>query len=127
MPGSPSLSLPELLMQAEEGLEKTASGLVTPAKRHSTERDPLKTPAPDGNPYLFDGVEPGLREWTKDDWKLLDACFTDERLQVAENQELGNDVLADVDDMEMGNVVERFVSMVGGDSVVEKFGSTWDR
>jgi len=41
-------------------------------------------------------------------------CFTDERLDVAEKLGLGSDKIADVDDVKVEDVVERFVEMMGG-------------
>lgn len=49
------------------------------------------------------------KDWTKAHWKLLDTCFTDERFAVA--QALGKvDVMADVDDIQLDCVVERFIT-----------------
>jgi hypothetical protein len=134
IPGSPVMTLPELLLQAEEGLEReegVAHG--TPVKNSglgfSIHRDPFKTPAPRGASMLSGTRKEReeTREWTKDDWKQLDACFTDERLDVAEKLGLGSDKIADVDDVKVEDVVERFVEMMGGSRVVDEWGSDWDR
>lgn len=134
IPGSPVMTLPELLLQAEEGLEKeegVAHG--TPVKGSGLElgmhRDPFKTPAPRGASMLSETREEReeTRGWTKDDWKQLDACFTDERLDVAEKLGLGSDAIADVDDVKVENVVERFVEMMGGSRVLNGWGTDWDR
>ncbi|KAL1754241.1 hypothetical protein FB107DRAFT_216139 [Schizophyllum commune] len=63
----------------------------------------------------------GEEDWTKDHWKLLDACFTRERISVA----LGGDdnwdpadaspPLADVDAVDLERVVDRFCTEAGGD------------
>jgi hypothetical protein len=128
IPGSPVMTLPELLMHAEEGLEK-GNGHVTPVKNVSSivHRDPFKTPAPRGAFLPSEVEETTTREWTKDDWKQLDACFTDERLDVAEKLGSGSDTIANVDDVRVEDVVDSFVEMMGGSRVVERWGSTWDR
>jgi hypothetical protein len=126
IPGSPAMTLPELLMHAEEGLENTER--KTPVKSSSAYRDPFKTPAPRGasTPEVREPMMT-TREWTKDDWKQLDACFTDERLDVAEKLGLGSDKIAGVDDVRVEDVVDRFVEMMGGNLVVDGWGSDWDR
>lgn len=130
IPGSPSMSLPELLRHAEEGLgEREDVAHLTPVK-NAVHRDPFKTPAPRSSAALIEAREEKddtVREWTKDDWRQLDACFTDERLDVAEQRGLGSDKLADVDDIRVEDVVDRFVEMIGGIRVVDKWGSAWDR
>jgi hypothetical protein len=67
----------------------------------------------------------GPREWTKADWKVLDACFTEERLHVGAQRGYGNDQLADVDDVDLEDVVTRFMCTVGGYEAVHKLGSAW--
>ena len=130
MPGSPVTTLPELLKEAEGDLEKSASAsgstrFMTPVKSH--------TPPPAAPPFAPEtslNVERSVtepREWSKNDWKLLDACFSDERLHVAEVLGLPEDALADVDEVKITDVVDRFVRMVGGDSILEKLGSSWTR
>ena len=142
IPGSPVMTLPELLMHAEEGLERTETAVhKTPIKGlsplglgvHSRHRDPFETPAPvlrGGSSVSFGARkdEPTTsREWNKDDWRLLDACFTDERLDVAERTGSGNDMIAGVDDVKVEDVVARFVEMTGGSRVVDGWGCDWDR
>jgi len=121
-------------MQAEEGLERDGAVAVhgTPVKNSGlglgVHRDPFKTPAPRGASFPLERRETtATREWTKDDWKQLDACFTDERLDVAERLGLGSDKIADVDDVRVEAVVQRFVEMMGGSRVVNGWGSDWDR
>lgn len=128
IPGSPIMTLPELLTQAEVRLEKAESGAHgTPLKISNLDRDPFKTPGPRGAcaPSWRGGND--MREWTKDDWKQLDACFTDERLDVAEKVGFRGGRIANVDDVQIKNVVSKFVEMMGGMSVVETWGSAWDR
>lgn len=121
IPGSPAMTLPELLVQAEEGLENGG------VHKKRVQRDPFQTPAPKGTSFSFEASESKERAWTKDDWKLLDACFTDQRLDVAERMGLGDDIIADVNDVEIEDVVERFVGIMGGSAVIDECGSAWDR
>ncbi|KAJ3714227.1 hypothetical protein C8R42DRAFT_683427 [Lentinula raphanica] len=76
------------------------------------------------------------RTWSKEDWKLLDACFTDERIALASespsNSHLstfndGEDEvpLVEVDLVNIDNVVERFVIELGGNEIVDRRG--WSR
>ncbi|KAI0938863.1 hypothetical protein AcV5_000449 [Taiwanofungus camphoratus] len=51
--------------------------------------------------------------WTKNDWKRLDSCFTDERLAVAARLGLDNRSLAHVDDVILEDVVDRFIAYNG--------------
>lgn len=53
------------------------------------------------------------RGWTKNDWKRLDSCFTDERLAVAARLGLDNRSLAHVDDVILEDVVDRFIAYNG--------------
>ncbi|KAJ6454662.1 hypothetical protein C8R45DRAFT_1189305 [Mycena sanguinolenta] len=94
------------------------------------------------------------REWTKAEWKALDACFTDERIEVARRMGMvlnvspapgpstpvrqpslgGNDIgddapvvmMASADAVDLGAVVARFVKMVGGEEVVKGWGAAWE-
>ncbi|RDB16030.1 hypothetical protein Hypma_003449 [Hypsizygus marmoreus] len=123
IPGSPVVTLPQLLREAEAEVVKVG----TPAKE---ERNPFVTPAPvryrDSVPFA--GVAAwqakGERAWTKEEWKLLDACFTDERLEVG-----GGEVLGGVDAVRPEDVVRRFVEMVGGQELgqagMEVWGEEW--
>ena len=69
----------------------------------------------------------GERHWVKDDWKLLDACFTDERFVVGGNLRIGGDGLADVDVIDLGHVVDRYIGILGGGDLVKRFGPGWER
>ncbi|TRM57521.1 hypothetical protein BD626DRAFT_515027 [Schizophyllum amplum] len=63
----------------------------------------------------------GEADWTKDHWKLLDACFTTERISVAlggaDTWDPSDDhpPLAHVDEVELERVVDRFCEQAGGD------------
>ena len=112
IPGTPVMTLPELLVEVEKEV-------ATPAK---VERDPFKTPLPERfrTPFLQTYEKRGEREWTKEEWKLLDACFTDQRLELG-----GLGSLASVDDVAVEDVVARFVDLVGGWGMVDSFGDAW--
>ncbi|KAJ7221861.1 hypothetical protein B0H12DRAFT_301891 [Mycena haematopus] len=92
------------------------------------------------------------REWTKAEWKMLDACFTDERIAVAAklgmvlnlspsprlvpghvNSANGAGgtgttavVMASADAVDLGAVVGRFVKLMGGERVVQGRGASWE-
>lgn len=131
IPGSPIMTLPELLTHAEEDLDRAEENLlvtVTPVKVMRQDRDPFKTPAPHGrSAFTAQNYRDDKHAWTKEDWKQLDACFTDERLDVAEKLGSAEGVMADVEDIRIEDVVERFVVMMGGDATVNARGSLWDR
>ena len=65
----------------------------------------------------------GPREWSKDDWKLLDSCYTDERLALTRSPE----ALAPIDKINLEKVVDRFSTAVGGQDLVKNFGPAWTR
>lgn len=121
IPGTPLMSLPELLKQAEDEVFVPSGGSPLFVHRH----DPFKTPLTSRTkPLSIKSTTPnqypmGEREWAKDDWKLLDACFTDLRL------ELGNGSLADVTDINLGDVAFRFIELMGGRRTVNTFGNSW--
>lgn len=147
IPGSPAMTLPELLAQAEKevaaehrlsvgsvkaGLERREKVFQTPirgkgkavAGSHAKTISGLRTEVRMRLEYE------GEQGWTKDEWKLLDACFTDERLEAGVRLGLGGlsgDGLAPVDFVNVGDVVDRFVEMLGGKEKVETFGEAWSR
>lgn len=129
IPGSPVTTLPELLQQAEEEVSCFANSSVrTPVRKQAT-RDPFKTPTPAKFADREGGTTPkchpaGPREWTKEDWKVLDACFTDQRINLPGDS---HQVLAPVDAVKLEDVVARFIDMVGGQSLVNTLGETWSR
>jgi hypothetical protein len=54
------------------------------------------------------GDDIGEREWTKEDWKHLDACFTDQRLEVGSRLAgAEQNVLASVDMVSIDDVVDK--------------------
>ncbi|KAG6917768.1 hypothetical protein DXG01_001173 [Tephrocybe rancida] len=121
IPGSPATTLPALLREAESSVSMSvsASRAFSPAPDSSLGLGlglGFSTPGPASyaSPRttlarsLFEGgKEQQQGEWTKDHWKLLDACFTDERLSLG-----GGDVLAPVDAVRPGDVVARFIGMM---------------
>ncbi|KAF9493771.1 hypothetical protein BDN71DRAFT_1449825 [Pleurotus eryngii] len=141
IPGSPVMTLPELLQKAERDIrvESARRGAVDAIQRESpTWQDPYTTPCPPTRrfplpsaPREQDAATP--RVWLKDDWKILDSCFTDERLELGATVALGEDiegdldVLADVDDVSLDDVVDRFIDQIGGEAVAECYGDGWSR
>lgn len=128
IPGSATTTLPELLLEAEV---EVVTG--TPVKTVGI-RDSFKTPLPPARfgavpvPVAF-GHGGDERPWGKEDWKQLDACFTDERLEIGCRLDMddGEEGLAPVDCVIAENVMQRFVLLMGGDELVESFGDGWSR
>ena len=125
-PISPA-AMPDLIKEAESELEKSfnwGERFTTPVRTnlsvtstsHSRWIDPGR---------LFDPIGP--REWGKNDWKILDACFTDERLDAGEKMGMSEGSLADVTDIRLDDVVNRFVEVIGGDAVLATVGPSWTR
>jgi hypothetical protein len=94
IPGSPVMTLPELLHDVEVELENN-SGLLSAKGIHSKmdEGDLFKTPLPAR--YMERISLSGLSrevtegEWTRENWKQLDACFTDGDLRLVPGWDLG--------------------------------------
>ncbi|KAF8882194.1 hypothetical protein CPB84DRAFT_1838218 [Gymnopilus junonius] len=150
IPGTPVTTLPELLKEAEVEVGRELehdhrddvrlSSELWPIKASLTgsgQRDPFKTPLPDRHrarasatnisvqSTLYDS---GERPWTKEEWKLLDACFTDERLDLGVAlEDVPEGTLAPVDMVSVDDVVERFVCLVGGEGVTQVYGDAWSR
>ena len=125
-PMSP-VAMPELIREAETELEKSFTGserFITPMRTNlsmaSTSHSRYVEPG-----RLFDPTGP--REWGKNDWKILDACFTDERLDAAEKMGMAEGSLADVTDIRLDDVVNRFVEVIGGDVTLANLGPSWMR
>lgn len=135
IPGSPAMTLPELLQEAE--LEMRDSPWIS-SQRSSvlpTRGDPFLTPiaakyrvqTADQKVEVYSG-DGGEREWTKEDWKHLDACFTDQRLEVG-SRLAGSEqnMLASVDMVSIDDVVDKFVISKGGFETITRFGELWSR
>jgi hypothetical protein len=123
MQGSPSMTLPELLHEAESELDFPAS--------LKSEQSSFRTPSPAPTsfrrpqaPLVID--TDGPREWSRSDWKLLDACFTDVRLEVGARWGYEG-VLGDVDAVELEEVVRRFEDIFGGEEAVACLGPAFER
>ncbi len=126
IPGSPLMTMPQLLHEAELSVEQRERSLHTPSRKESFASDTsFKLPLPVDSP-MFETPGPrrayprptfnpsGPRGWGKDDWKLLDACFTDERIALGSNKRIGEATLAPVEDVVLDNVVNRFLDYTGG-------------
>ncbi|KAF5362614.1 hypothetical protein D9758_009569 [Tetrapyrgos nigripes] len=160
IPGSPVTTLGSLLKEAEkevqhghghedeQGLTPARSTPVTALRSVVAEqRNPFSTPMAskltefarrssafgrivqhDGE--LYENEEAGPREWTKEEWKILDGCFTDERLELGEQdpslaQEFHDDLpMVGVDMVDVDRVVDRFIELMGSEEQTEKFGWT---
>lgn len=139
IPGSPVITLPELLQEAELEVRdrpRSMSPLVLPARG-----DPFHTPMAakyrmqtanvrmvDQKVEVYDDGDIGEREWTKEDWKYLDACFTDQRLEVGSRLAgAEQNLLASVDMVSIDDVVDKFVVSKGGFETITKFGALWSR
>lgn len=154
IPGSPAMTLPELLNQAEVELEhdpgviehertiienSPVKGLFSlPGSRASSvgvqdgpvraSSNPLMTPHRElvGLPPEYYQETPGYpsaqrREWAKEDWKAMDTCFTDERLDVGHRLGLAEGEMAEVDEVNLEDVVDRFAGTLEGAAL------GWDR
>ena len=138
IPGSPAITLPELLHAAELEVKDSPQRSLILAGRGRG--DPFETPIPvqhrsqTANTRIADpsvevyGSDIGEREWTKEDWRHLDACFTDQRLEVGSRLPgAEEDQLAPVDTVSINDVVDRFVVSKGGFETVARFGALWSR
>lgn len=145
IPGSPATTLPNLLKEVQAEVSREQSPFPS-CNSNASPPNPFKTPLPNRNsPFLFSGLgltpkvpmtpgetcyDPltGERMWTKEEWKRLDACFTDERLQVGATLGIvDDDGLASVDLVERENVLARFVEWMGGEEAVAEYGPDWSR
>ncbi|TFK18687.1 hypothetical protein FA15DRAFT_760509 [Coprinopsis marcescibilis] len=129
IPGSPSTTLPELLERAEK---EVAVENASPEKRNRTPerlKDPFSTPRTMPQPFILPAVRvtEGPRAWTKEEWKILDSCFTDERMDIADDAKDARQELASVDDVSVERIADRFVDIMGGDEVVKSYGAAWGR
>ncbi|KAH9855668.1 hypothetical protein C2E23DRAFT_594530 [Lenzites betulinus] len=127
IPGSPVMTIPELLHEAERSVEQRERSMHTPARATSflndtglfkvpLDRPAFETPGPRQRVHSRPMFNPnGPRSWDKDDWKLLDACFTDERLALGSHKRpIGEAILAPVDDVDLDRVIDRFMEQTGG-------------
>ncbi|KAF8508245.1 hypothetical protein BU17DRAFT_70877 [Hysterangium stoloniferum] len=121
-PHSPAVSAKEALEEAESDIRARSASpmrIVTPMRSMSLHGEiatslPIEMSSQEGR----EGQQPAV-EWGKVHWKMLDTCFTDERLAVGETMGL-HGKMASVDDVALDAIVERFL-IENEDSV------TWDR
>jgi hypothetical protein len=131
LPGSPVTTLPDLLQLAEEEIIQSSVRSARTTIRQQASPDSFKTPLSAkfankerGSITTIPEQYPvGEREWTRKDWKVLDACFTDQRINLGDS----HDTLAQVDLVVLQDVVDRFISLMGGQSLVDTFGEAWSR
>ncbi|TCD68152.1 hypothetical protein EIP91_011430 [Steccherinum ochraceum] len=137
IPGSPAMTLPQLLHEAEQSLhidDRSTSGSPFRSVSPSSYKTPARAPS------LYQSVlrstvsfptsstpAVGPRIWCKDDWKKLDSCYTDERLAVAEASGMVAGEMASADEVDPEAVVDRFIELLGGEGAVAALGPTWTR
>lgn len=142
IPGSPAITLPDLLQEAEvsihlEGEDQRSpytpvkrpsrppsAQFETPIRRNGSFLDPNDVPSLRKIPL---DLPPGPRDWSRDDWKLMDGCYTDERFALADRLGLGPEEMAPSDDVDLENVVDRYIEVIGGQRVAEVLGDSWRR
>ena len=116
--------MPDLIRRAESELEQSFSGsdrFTTPTRGNlSVSNSRYVDPS-----TLFDPTGP--REWGKNDWKILDICFTDERMDAAEKIGMVEGSMVDATDIRSDDVVDRFVDFIGGNAVLAGLGPAWMR
>ena len=134
IPGSPAITLPELLQEAEREVRESPWSLSQRPLVLPTRGDPFLTPiaakyrvqTARQNVEVYGG-DIDEREWTKEDWKHLDACFTDQRLEVGSMLAGSEQMLASVDMVSIDDVVDKFVISKGGFETISRFGELWSR
>ena len=124
---SPSMTLPELLSEAESELDPPTTTTTFLKRGQQTPRTPSPAPSSFRQPEAPLVIDTdGPREWSRSDWKLLDACFTDARLEIGARW--GSEgTLGDVDAVDLEDVVDRFVDIFGGAEVVSGLGPSFER
>ncbi|KAF5391671.1 hypothetical protein D9757_002374 [Collybiopsis confluens] len=164
IPGSPMMTLGGLLEAAEKEVQLEQSKGLTPgaqnfppalsAKRNTLAEMALEDTSAYRTPLsakygivswpssaLMNEVgeeeeEPSIarREWMKDDWKVLDGCFTDERIELARTHSdalistIGDEEipLAEVELVQIDKVIERFITEMGGADFIHTCGWTME-
>lgn len=120
IPGSPAISVPELLGQGGRDLPHSKRTVeVTPLRYRPLSSDPFVTPDGFSTPAGVAKSDPA-HPWTRQEWKLLDGCLTDERIRLGASLGAGYS-LAPVDEVDVDDVVDRFRD-VGGSTACH-----WDR
>ncbi|KAJ3850331.1 hypothetical protein EV368DRAFT_45547 [Lentinula lateritia] len=128
IPGSPVTTLGGLLKEAEKEVQEEQFRGVSPRISKSSSL------IPENN--ALNDQQLAYKEWTKEEWRILDACFTDERIDLA-SQSSSNSIssplndghedvlLAEVDFVNVDVVVQRFIVEMGGDDIINARG--WSR
>ncbi|KAF9456860.1 hypothetical protein BDZ94DRAFT_1326661 [Collybia nuda] len=113
IPGTPTMTLPELLREAEAQVagntpaKRASVGTLLSGRKASFGTPLIMTPVP--RQHSSAAIQAALGEeqvWTREEWKLLDACFTEERLERGLNG-----TLASVDAVHTDDVVTRFFAL----------------
>ncbi|KAJ3876513.1 hypothetical protein F5051DRAFT_331780, partial [Lentinula edodes] len=128
IPGSPVTTLGGLLKEAEKEVQEEQFRPVSPRISKSGSL------MPEDN--ALNDQQLAYKEWTKEEWRILDACFTDERIDLASRSSSNSissplndgheDVpLAEVDFVDVDVVVQRFIVEMGGDDITNARG--WSR
>ncbi|KAG7093814.1 hypothetical protein E1B28_007455 [Marasmius oreades] len=119
IPGSPVVTLGGLLDRAAK---EVGSAEVIELGRNSTKA--FETPLP--SLRRRSRCEEDKLEWTREDWKALDACFTDERIALGEGN-LDVDSMADVDAVDLDKVIDNFLELSDFEELNIDSGSSWSR
>lgn len=112
-----AISAEDALQEAETEIRASPARFTTPL-RTVTPHSRFVTPSP----LAFGNLQPLPQEstekdWTKAHWKMLDSCFTDERIALGEAKGLTG--MAGVDDVDFDSIIERFFVDAGS--------ADWDR
>ncbi|THU94712.1 hypothetical protein K435DRAFT_966745 [Dendrothele bispora CBS 962.96] len=154
IPGSPATTLGSLLIEAEQEVQREkdftparASPITALRSMELEQKNPFSTPMVAKPSSLLrvssslgremcreiddEDEGSGPREWTKQEWKVLDGCLTDERLELGQEQDssLAQEYhegmpLAGVDMVGIDRVVDRFIEAMGGEEKINGFGWT---
>ena len=133
-PGTAAVSLPELLQEAEESLimEEDEPSSILPtgsqvSSEHSNTSFRISVHAATDSAAHIELNTSGPRSWSKLDWKMLDGCYTDERISLGEKMGLPEGSLASAEQIDPQSVIDRFVQLMGGAHVAENMGSAFTR
>ncbi|KAH8083284.1 hypothetical protein BXZ70DRAFT_900722, partial [Cristinia sonorae] len=134
IPGSPVMTLPQLLHEVEQSLHIEDMSVSSSPFRPIS---PLAYKTLSRESSLYESVlrskvssVPGIvgpRGWCKDDWKKLDSCYTDERIAMAEESGLPNGEMVSADEVDLDAIVDRFIELIGGESAMATLGPSWTR